>query len=445
MENVNIEVKDEQPQEAIVTETVINDDTVKKNNVYLKICMYTIGTVVICSLFIKIIFNYDEFQKFVSDLFRNAQPFIIGFFISYIINPVVKIVDKSLLGKLFKIRATKIRKIIAIVISYVIFLAMLVLLLIYVLPEVLRSLQNIINFMPKYFSMAYDRINGFFESIEKKFPDIDISYFKHQVEGALPELFNFGTDYMGKMVSNIISISFSILETIYTVIVAIIVSTYMIADRKLLTKNMAKFVYALFPRRKADVICETAAESNIIFYNYVISKAVDSFIIGMITFIAMTLLQLDYPLMISIFVGVTNMIPYFGPFLGAAPGIIILFIISPVKALIFAIMILIIQQFDGLYLGPKLLGDSVGLSPLWIIFGITIGGAYFGVIGMFLGVPVIAVIAHLLSKYVVHRLNKKKLNDAFFSEYDEEYQKKSSTPKEFKVRKPKKISFFEKK
>ena len=125
----------------------------------------------------------------------------------------------------------------------------------------------------------------------------------------------------------------------------------------------------------------------------------------------MTILQLPYTLFISVIVGVTNMIPYFGPFIGAVPGILILLFVQPVKALVFAIMVLCLQQFDGLILGPKILGESTGMKPLWIIFAITVGGSMFGVIGMFLGVPVVAILNYLLDLYLQFRLNKKNISE----------------------------------
>ena len=130
-------------------------------------------------------------------------------------------------------------------------------------------------------------------------------------------------------------------------------------------------------------------------------------IIGILCALLMTILRLPYVFLISVFVGITNMLPYFGPFIGAIPGIVIMLAVSPIKALIFLIMILCLQQFDGLFLGPKLMGNSTGMKPLWIIFAITIGGKFFGVLGMFLGVPVVAIIAYLAERFMSWRLRLK--------------------------------------
>jgi predicted PurR-regulated permease PerM len=152
---------------------------------------------------------------------------------------------------------------------------------------------------------------------------------------------------------------------------------------------------------------KTLSECNKIFSGFIIGKSIDSLIIGILCFILMTLFKMPYALIISAIVGVTNMIPYFGPFIGAVPGTIILLLMSPLRAFGFIILIFVLQQFDGLYLGPKILGDSTGLKPLWIIFAITLGGNLAGVLGMFFGVPIIAVIAYLANNIIERKLKSK--------------------------------------
>ena len=139
---------------------------------------------------------------------------------------------------------------------------------------------------------------------------------------------------------------------------------------------------------------------------------IDSLIIGILCLIIMSILRLPYALLMSVIVGITNMIPYFGPFIGAIPGVVMFLFINPKLSLIFAIMILVLQQFDGLYLGPKILGDLTGIKPLWVIFGVTVGGALFGVMGMFLGVPTVAVLSYLLGLILDKKLKGKGLTSS---------------------------------
>lgn len=157
------------------------------------------------------------------------------------------------------------------------------------------------------------------------------------------------------------------------------------------------------------IIMEVLREAYKLFSSFIIGKALDSTIIGCLCFVLMSILQLPYAVLISVIVGITNMIPYFGPFIGAIPGALILLLISPVKSMIFVVLILVLQQFDGLILGPKILGDSTGLKPLWIIIAITIGGSIGGVLGMFLGVPVVAFLRYLANRILAHRLHRRHL------------------------------------
>lgn len=173
--------------------------------------------------------------------------------------------------------------------------------------------------------------------------------------------------------------------------------------------KLQKIVFAVFQKKKAEYFWETMRKANDIFSGFIIGKTIDSLIIGVLCLILMTLFGIgsSYKIIISIFVGITNMIPYFGPFIGAIPSAIIIFLsVSPEQGLAFIILILALQQFDGNILGPYILGDKTGLRPIWIIFAITIGGWLGGIIGMFLGVPCVAVVAYILDDIVKERLKQ---------------------------------------
>lgn len=170
---------------------------------------------------------------------------------------------------------------------------------------------------------------------------------------------------------------------------------------------MQKVIYVIFKKSHADKISQTLSECNKIFGKFIVGKTIDSTIIGFLCFLFMNILGLKYSMLISVIVGITNMIPYFGPFIGAVPGVLILLTIDWKYALVFGVLILALQQFDGLYLGPKILGESTGLRPVWIIFAITVGGWLAGPIGMFLGVPCVAVIAFLTDRVINRKLTEK--------------------------------------
>ena len=195
--------------------------------------------------------------------------------------------------------------------------------------------------------------------------------------------------------------------SIINIILAFVISCYMLFGKQRLIKSLKRVAYAIFPEEICITLFTTLKDCNQIFSQYIIGKTLDSTIIGFLCLFCMTVLKLPYALIISLIVGITNMIPYFGPFIGAIPGILILLIISPKSALIFAILILAIQQLDGSVIGPKILGKSTGLQPISIIFAITVGGALAGPLGMFLGVPIVAVLTYLISKLINFLLRKK--------------------------------------
>lgn len=181
----------------------------------------------------------------------------------------------------------------------------------------------------------------------------------------------------------------------------------MLLDKDILIGNLERIIHSIFNKKRAEAVWDTITKANEIFSGFIIGKTIDSTIIGILCLILMKLFGLggSYAVVISIFVGITNMIPYFGPFIGAIPSIVVILLaVSPQQALGFAILILAIQQFDGNVLGPYILGDKTGLRPIWIIFAITVGGWLGGVVGMFLGVPCVAVIAYILNDIMNRRL-----------------------------------------
>ncbi len=242
-----------------------------------------------------------------------------------------------------------------------------------------------------------------------KYPEIDFDYIQNIITEALPNAIGYFQTAMTNAVPMLYNAGLSIINWIVNIILAFVISCYLMSDRNALLHNIKKILYAIFDQTVAYKIIVTVKECNQLFSQFIIGKFIDSLIIGILCFILMSFLNLPYADLISLVVGITNMIPYFGPFIGAIPGTIILLIISPKQALIFVLLILALQQFDGAILGPRILGESVGLRPIWIIFAITVGGALGGVLGMFLGVPIVAVIIYLLGNLCDYFLYKRKV------------------------------------
>lgn len=374
------------------------------NQTYFTIVIYGLLFVALGTLIFIGITNWAGVVDKVNVILTTLRPFIIAFFIAYILNPFVKYIDRVLERYLFKDKFVRGRKIISIAISYVVVITFITITILYITPELINTAKDIES---KYSAINIAdieaKITKVVDTLQMQFPGVEFQSLEKKINEYLPHFFAYGTN----LLSNIVSLSVSIVKMLINIVLAIVISCYMLADKNALSYNAKRTLFSIFSRQTAMSFLETFRECNTIFSKFIIGKSIDSLIIGIICFIIMNLLKLDYAILLSVIVGITNMIPYFGPFIGAVPGVIIYLFINPVQALIFAIMIFGLQQFDGLYLGPKILGESTGLTPLWVIFGITVGGAYAGVFGMFIGVPVVAVIAFLLNKTINNRLRKK--------------------------------------
>ena len=400
-----------QANETQINETQANDyDTrhhFQKNDHFFSLCIYIFLLVLASAIAIKAIFSFGQTRAFFSGLFRAISPFLIAILIAYILMPFVRVVD-AFLSKCFKKLPEKPRMVLAMLVVYLIAIGLVIALLIYILPEVVKNLGDLIRYIPQ----GYEDLIGFVKSLQERFPNVDFSSITNMLQSTQSDLVESLQSITGRIIPVLYTASVSIVTWFANFIIAIVVSVYMLYGKSSLLRMFRIILYALVPQNRIPVVKEVIKDCNHIFGNFVVSKMIDSVIIGILCAILMTILRLPYTFLISVFVGVTNMIPYFGPFIGAIPGIVIMLVISPIKALIFTIMILCLQQFDGLVLGPKLLGNSTGMKPIWIIFAITIGGKFFGVVGMFLGVPFVAIIAYLAERFMAWRLRLKQIDIA---------------------------------
>ncbi len=193
-------------------------------------------------------------------------------------------------------------------------------------------------------------------------------------------------------------------------IIGFIVAIYLLISKETFIAQTRKVMYAIFPKNVGKSILRVSARINSTLSGFLSGKLVDSFIIGTICFIVMRIFSWDFAVLISVIIGVTNIIPFFGPFFGAIPSALLLLMAAPKQVIPFVIFIIILQQVDGNIIGPKILGDSTGLSPFWVMFAIFVGGGLFGFAGMLLGVPIFAVVYELFREFVEYLLKKKKLS-----------------------------------
>lgn len=328
-----------------------------------------------------------------------------GFLIAYILNPVVSFFQRNVSARILKSKPDKQRGL-AILISYLVMVGCIIVCLRFIIPQLYDSIRELSLMIPD----IYNSIMSMFEQYRENSTDIFPDQIADMIETkTLPKLFELTNNLLTNIVPMLYEASMSFAKGLFNLFIAFIVSIYMTIDKFILKYAGKRIVLAIFNENFSYRVLRTLKDCHKIFSGFIIGKSIDSLIIGLLAFVAMTILKLPYTVLISVIIGITNMIPYFGPIIGAVPGAFILFIVSPMKCLIFIIMVFVLQQFDGLILGPKILGESTGVRPLLILFSITVGGAYFGPLGMFLGVPFFATVQFLIKNWVDYRLYKKKI------------------------------------
>lgn len=333
-------------------------------------------------------------------------PIIYGVVIAFLLSPVLNFMEKKIIYPFLAKKKISVssrgRKAIrwtGVLISLALFLILIYALIMMVLPELIRSIMNLIYSFPTYVQVIQEWLETFMEkgwNLDNDTVDtlnrytLDVQNYLTQ--NILPQ--------MQEMLKNITNSVFSVINFLKNFLIGAIVSLYLMADKESFVAKAKMFTYAIFKTENANFIIHAMRFTNKTFIGFLTGKILDSAIIGVLCYIGMNILDMPYVLLISVIIGVTNVIPFFGPFLGAIPSIFLILLVNPLQALYFAIFVLALQQFDGNILGPKILGDSTGLSSFLVIVAILVGSGLFGVPGMVIGVPVFAVIYAALDRLV---------------------------------------------
>ncbi len=273
----------------------------------------------------------------------------------------------------------------------------------FVLPQLIESIIGLVNDIPRYVTQTTKLIDEIMNDLNLSGQYLEFATQKWN--DFVEYVINFATDLiplLGVMLKDILS-------SIWNIALGLIISVYLLIDKEKFFGLSKKIVFASFSKEVANKVVELTHRSNDTFGKFLSGKILDSFIIGILTFIVLTIVKMPYTLLISVIIGVTNIIPFFGPFIGAIPSIIIVMFVSPVKALWLMVIILIIQQIDGNIIGPKILGDSIGISAFWILFSLLVTGKLLGFVGMIIGVPLFAVIYSIIKEIVEYKLEKRGL------------------------------------
>lgn len=380
---------------------------------YLAIALTAVLVICLCIVFFFLIYRYNGFAAGWKKLTAILQPIIIGIVIAYLINPIMVFFEKHLMRWIEpkmkkKAKAKKLCRGIATLGALAVFILIIVVLLVMLIPQLVESIQGVATTLPSEVQHLIDKTNKYLSSDSEaaNFVEDTLIYATNYIKDwAMNDLLPKSNTYLTSITTGLINV----FKVLLNIIVGLIVSVYLLFSKETFIGQFKKLTYALFKPKKANIVIQTARKSNEIFGGFISGKILDSMIIGIICYIVLLIMKMPYPVLVSVIVGVTNIIPFFGPFIGAVPSFIIIVLANPIQGLYFLIFVVILQQVDGNIIGPNILGDSTGLSPFWVIFAIMVGGGLFGFAGMLLGVPTFAVIYYIMQEILRYFLRKRDL------------------------------------
>lgn len=350
---------------------------------------------VIVFIIYKGIENYTWLFANLEMLFRILTPFFWGFAIAYLLNPLMVKLETRF----------KMKRIFSMLICYTLFLGIIGLFFIMVTPVILRNLFDIIEKLPEYIDSSQLWFNNKVLTLSL----VRRLKLEDYLQANLAEVSSMVLEFLNLTLNGLLVKVIGVTSGLIKFIVGIIVSSYMLNEKEKFIISGKKFILGMYGKQKSQKILEFGILSNRVFANFFIGKTIDSVIVGIICFIGLSLIKAPYALLMGLIVGITNMIPYFGPFIGAVPAVLMTLFVSPLKAVAVAIFILILQQIDGNIIGPKILGDKVGVSPFYIILSILIGGGFFGMLGMLFAVPLFKIINILMGRYLDYRIEQQRI------------------------------------
>ena len=384
------------------------------NKKYTTIAVYAFLVIAAAITFFFVISEHSVVGRMAGTFFGLMTPFIYGAALAYVLNPVLNWLEKKVFPRVFGDRVSKrSRRGLGVLLTFLFGCAVVALFLAVLIPQIVESIDNLAQSIYAFLPQAQNFLNDLIAQYgtNEMLVDVlsmlgvDISDPSMALQRLATRSYTFLTQVLPNLFGGVMRFTSGLLD----VVVGIIIAIYLLLSKEVFYAQVKKLLFAFFPRRVAQATLNLTHDSNAIFCGFISGKILDSAIIGVLCFIGCSVLQMPYTVLVSFIVGVTNVIPYFGPFIGAIPSIFIIMIADPLKSLVFAVFVLILQQLDGNIIGPKILGDSTGLSAFWVIFAVTFFGGLFGFVGMLIGVPTFAVIYALVRNFAEFKLGKKGL------------------------------------
>lgn len=375
-------------------------------------------------LFYLVIVNLDSIFGYISYVAGIIKPVIYGAVIAYILNPLMKIYQRMVTaaytrrGKQVPENKKGLFNGITITLALITGILIIVVLFILVIPQIITTMVALVNNLPEQVDAYYKELvikienNRFIADtlqevvlqgtkfLDEKLTTEVIPWMRIEL---LPNLNTYARQFASGVAA--------FLSVLYNLFIGLIVAIYLLSSKRVFAAQAKKIVYGLLKKRNADLVIYYVRISNNMFSGFISGKIVDSAIIGLICFVAMSVLKLPYTMLVSVIVGVTNVIPVFGPYIGAVPSALLILLVDPKQALYFLVLIIVIQQLDGNIIGPAILGESTGLSAFWVLFSILLFGGFWGIAGMLVGCPLFAVIYRIIRDFISMKLRQKELSD----------------------------------
>lgn len=371
----------------------------QKNQDYRRLGLTIFLSLAATIVFFFLIFRLGQIGGMFSVVLSALEPVLIGMVLAYLLCPAATFLEKKFrkLGKFARAAAVFATLILA--------FAVLALFCAIVLPQLAGSVSELVKVLPGQVQAQLNRISAYLESDSEAGAAV-----MQMVESAETYLTDWIRTHLLSTVSTISGQVLSVGSMMVSLVVAVIVSIYLLLDRERYIAQCRKLFFAVSRNRRFnDAVLEAVGQTDRIFSGFISGKLVDSLIVGVICFICLTLLRMPYALLVSVIVGVTNIIPMFGPFIGAVPSAFLILLVSPAKCVIFVIFVVILQQIDGNIIGPKILGNSTGLSALYVTVSMLLFGKLLGFLGMIVGVPLFATLYYLVKRLAEHSLKKQNL------------------------------------
>lgn len=353
-----------------------------------------------------ILLNIKNIFAMFDGVLSILNPFILAFCMAFVLNLPMKFFENKIFNFLDENKSDFVKNLkrpLSILSTFITVIGLIVALGLFVIPELINSLATLMDAVPGYIKSFETLINQYVSSTEL------LQNIYNTLMTTWQDLLRIATTFLTTSLTGILSTTVTITSGVINFILSVILTIYMLSSKEKLVLNFKKLLFAFSKKEITNKIVDISKLSNYTFSKFITGQCIEAVILGVLCFIGMTILSMPYALLISVLIGVTALIPIFGAFIGAIPAVFLILIIDPIKAIWFVVFLLCLQQFEGNVIYPKVVGNSVGLSAIWVMLAMIVGGSTLGLVGMLIGIPTFSVIYQLIKEVTYKKLNEKKV------------------------------------